>query len=59
MKILLRKSDYHGHEVHYPNCDTSKAICELIGRPSVSKSKIECLKKLGFEIVVEEEQKKK
>ena len=54
-QVLVKHVEYRGREMYRPNCAFSRMLCDLLGRKSFSLAKLRCLKKHGYEVVVEEE----
>lgn len=55
MVIKVTKKSVYGVDRIYPACETSILLLELTGGRTFAPDKIEVLKKLGYELVIEAE----
>lgn len=50
MKIIIKTKSVYGIMQAYPACPQSKLFCDLTGTKTLTRSALESIKKLGFEI---------
>ena len=50
MKITIKTKSVYGIMQAYPACPQSRLFCELTGTKTLTRSALESIKKLGFEI---------
>ena len=50
MKIIIKTKSVYGIMQAYPACPQSKIFCDLTGTKTLTRSALESIKKLGFEI---------
>ena len=53
MKITVLIKSVYGQERIYPVCDKAKAFARLTGRKCLSRSDLEIIESLGFEVKIE------
>ncbi len=53
MKITVQIKSVYGQPRIYPVCDKAKAFARLTGHKCLSKSDIEIIESLGFEVEVQ------
>ena len=50
MKLNLRLMRSYGQERYYPDCDTSRMVCELMERKSLTMQQLVIMAKYGYDI---------
>jgi len=50
MKIRLRTKEVYGHKKYYPECDTSRLLCNLCGQKSFTAKNLDIIRQLGYQI---------
>jgi hypothetical protein len=53
MKITVEIKTLYGKQHIYPVCERGQMVAELIGQKTLTEKQVECLKKMGYEILVQ------
>jgi hypothetical protein len=53
MEIILKEKNVYGNDLLYPNCQISLELIKLTGRSTFKPSDIVALKKIGYKVWTE------
>jgi hypothetical protein len=55
-EITIQIKDVYGQEKYYPMCEDSKVFARMVGTSQLTPNTIQLIKKLGYEVKVQQRQ---
>jgi len=55
MKIVVKVKNIYGNRVVYPVCDKAKIFAQLAGHSTLTSMTLDCIRRLGYLIEVEQQ----